>query len=1016
VIFTDIFIRRPVLSCVVSLIILLFGFRALSLLPLRQFPKMQNTVITITTIYPGASAELMQGFITSRIQKAVASAEGLDYLTAKSTEGVSTVQAYIKLNFDSNQAMTDIMAKVAEVRNDLPKESNQPVIQKETGSSLALMYIGFNSSEMTTQQITDYLARVIQPSLQTVDGVATADILGGETYAMRIWLDVEKMASHGITTSDVISALQTENFQSAAGQLKGKYVLFNINAHTSIDDPQQFKDIVIQNKNNTLIRLKDIANVSLGAESYESSVIFNGKAAVFIGIQGTPAANPLTVIDNVKKVLPSLENNYPPHFEGKIVYDSTQFIRSSIHEVIHSISEASIIVIIVVFLFLGAFRTVSIPIITIPLSLIGVCSLMYAMDYSLNLLTLLAMVLAIGLVVDDAIVVVENIYRHIEEGLSPFDASIQGAREIAFPIISMTTTLAAVYAPIGFMTGLTGSLFKEFAFTLAFAVIISGIIALTLSPMMCSQILNKKLSEGRFVKAVDHFFEKIKNNYTSRLQNSMQHRPVIAVFAVIILISCLLLAMTTTKELAPEEDKSVLFSMAMAPQYANINYLTKFTHQLNKIYQDIPETQDYFIINGEGAANNAMSGLILKPWDQRHRSQQKVQETLQAKLSGIAGINAVTFPLPSIPGSSDGLPVQFVLTSTSDYVVLNQVMEKLQAAAMKSGLFLYVDSDLKFEKPSLEITIDRNKAASMGIKMQDIGSALTTLVGGNYINRFSREGESYKVIPQVPRRFRLNPERIQDIYIPTQTSTKTELIPLSSLVTFETTVKPNSLNQFQQLNSATLQGLPIPGKSITQCLDFLQAEAKKIFPEGMAYDYAGQSRQIIQEGNDMAYTFFFALIIIYLVLSAQFESFRDPFIVLVSVPMSIAGALIPLNIGLATLNIYTEIGLVTLIGLISKHGILMVDFANKLQQNDGLTIKEAIIKSASLRLRPILMTTAAMILGVIPLILATGAGAKSRFDIGLVIASGMAVGTCFTLFVVPTMYTFFAKNHHPANG
>lgn len=1006
--FTDIFIRRPVLAAVISLLILFLGLRAINELPLRQFPKMDNSVITITTTYPGASAELIQGFITSRLQKAVAGADGIDYLTSKSAAGVSTINAFIKLNYDPAIAMTDIMAKVAEVRNDLPKESNQPVIQKATGNQMALMYIGFKSKYMTTQQMTDYLVRVVQPKLQTVAGVATADILGGQTYAMRIWLNSEKMAALNLTTEEVIAALQEENFQAAAGQIKGKLVLYNINAKTDLKNTQQFSNIVIKNEKDTLVRLNDIAKVELGAETYDSSVIFNGMNAVFIGISGTPTSNPLTVIDDVKKMLPELAINYPPKFSAKIVYDSTEYIRSSIHEVARTITEASIIVIIVIFLFLGALRTVTIPIITIPLSLIGVCSLLFAMGYSLNLLTLLAMVLAIGLVVDDAIVVVENIYRHIEEGLSPYDAAIQGAREISTPIIAMTTTLAAVYAPIGFMSGMTGALFKEFAFTLAFSVIISGVIALTLSPMMCSKILNHSVSNLRFVHLIDEFFEKVKLKYETRLKRVLDFRKVVVVFSIIILITCGLLAMTTTTELAPEEDQSVLFLSLSAPEYANIHYLENYTKQLNKIYSDIPETEDYFIVNGMGASNNAISGLILKPWNQRDKSQAEVLKALQPKLGGIAGLNSVAFPLPSIPGTSDGLPIEFVITSTDDYLIIHQVLEKLLESARNSGLFLFVDTDLKFQKPELEITIDRDKAGLMGVSTSQIGSALATMLGGNYVNRFSREGQSYLVIPQLPDNLRLNPDIINNIYVK---SGSDNLIPLSSVVNLKFNIIPNQLNQFQQLNSATVQGLMMPGKSISEGLEFLRAEAKKIFPAGVTFDYGGQSRQFMQEGNEMLYTFFFAMIIIYLVLSAQFESFRDPFIILISVPMSIAGALIPLNMGLATINIYTGIGLVTLIGLISKHGILMVDFANKIQINEKLNPHDAIIKAATLRLRPILMTTAAMVLGVVPLILASGAGAKSRFDIGLVIASGMLIGTCFTLFVVPTMYTLLAKKH-----
>lgn len=1009
--FTDIFIRRPVLAAVISLLIFFLGWHALYVLPVSQFPKMTNTVITITTTYPGASANLMQGFITSRIQKSIAGADGIDYLTAESTGGVSTIKAYIKLNYDPNIAMNDITAKVSETRNDLPKECNQPVVQKETGNQMALMYIGFNSIHMSTQQITDYLVRIVQPKLQTVGGVASASILGGQTYAMRIWLDYEKMAAYHISTEEVMSRLQSENFQAAAGQIKGKFDLFNINAKTDLKDPAQFSEIVIKHDQDTLIHLKDIARVDLGAENYDSSVMFNGKNAVFIGIQSTPSANPLTVIHNVKKILPELEHNYPPDFEAKVVYDATEYIRSSIHEVLRSIAESTLIVILVVFLFLGALRTVSIPVITIPLSLIGVLSLMQIMGYSLNLMTLLALVLAIGLVVDDAIVVVENIYRHIERGLSPLEASIIGAREIAVPIICMTTTLAAVYAPIGFMTGITGALFKEFSFTLAFAIILSGIIALTLSPMMCSKILNHHVSEIKFVHRIDLFFDKLKSKYRGQLENVLNHRPVVIVLTLILLISCILLAATTTRELAPEEDQSVLFMSLTAPEYANINYLTRYTQQLNNIFDRIPEKQDTFIVNGMGAQNNAISGIILKPWGERSKSQSQILNELQPMLSHIAGLNAFVFPLPSIPGSSDGLPVQFVITSTTDYETIAETLEKLQSAAMKSGLFLFVHSDLKFEKPELELTIDRNKAASMGVSTAQIGNALVGLLGGNVINRFSREGQSFSVISQVPDALRLNPKKINEIYV--KTGDNNQWVPLSSVVEMKMKVIPNSLNQFQQLNSATLQGLMRPGKSIIDGLHFLQNEALH-FPEGITYDFAGQSRQAIQEGYAMTLTFFFALLIIYLVLSAQFESFRDPFIILISVPLSIAGALIPLNLGLATLNIYTGIGLITLIGLISKHGILIVDFANKIHKNEGLSLRDSVVKAATLRLRPILMTTSAMVLGVLPLILASGAGAQSRFDIGLVIASGMLIGTGFTLFIVPSMYMIFAKKTLPA--
>lgn len=1005
--FTDVFIKRPVLATVVSLLILLLGLRAMSDLTLRQFPEIKKTVITITTAYPGASAELMQGFITTPISKAVASANGVDYITSQSADGVSIVSAYIRLNFDPNEAMTEVTAKVAETRNKIPKEASPPVINKATGEQIALMYLGFNSNNMSTQQITDYLSRVVQPKLQTAPGVANAEILGGFNYAMRIWLNAEKMSALHLNSSDVAAALTNENIQTAAGNIKGKYVIYAIKAKTNVESADEFKEIIIKQEKGSVIRLKDIAEVELGAESYDASVIFNGKTAVFIGIQGTPTANPLNVIDNVKKILPELANNYPPGLTAKIVYDSTDYIRSAIKEVIHSITEASIIVILVIFAFIGALRTVSIPVVTIPLSLIGVCSLLYAMNYSINLLTLLAMVIAIGLVVDDAIVVVENIYRHIEEGYAPQEAALMGAREIALPIISMTTTLAAVYAPIGFMTGLTGALFKEFAFTLAFSVVISGIIALTLSPMMCSKILSESITHQPLVHKIDAFFEKLKTLYRERLQLVIAQRSVVIVFAILMFLLCFLMVITIPTELAPTEDKSVLFLSLTGPKASNYNYLSKYTNQLNHIFQSIPETEDYFIINNEGGENNAISGLMLKPWNKRSRSQNKIQPQVQEKISQIPGLNAVVFPLPSIPGA-EGLPVQFVITATEDYAVIDQVLQKVKEKALQSGLFIYLDTDLKFEKPVIDLTIDRDKAGEMGLSMQTIGNTLSMLISGGDINRFSLYGQSYYVIPQALQNFRYNPESLKNIYVPTA---KGEQVPLATVINLQIKTDPGKLNQFQQLNSATLEGMMMPGKTITQGLAFLREQAKEIFPLGFSYDYAGQSRQVMEEGYTMVTTFFFALIIIYLVLAAQFESFTDPFIILISVPLSIAGALIPLHIGLATLNIYTGIGLVTLIGLISKHGILMVDFANQLQRNEKLSRLDAILKSASLRLRPILMTTAAMVLGVVPLILADGAGAQSRYSIGLVIAFGMLIGTCFTLFVVPTMYTIFARKY-----
>lgn len=1018
--FTDIFIQRPVLATVVSLLIFLIGLRSLDYLQVRQFPEMKNTVITVSTVYPGASSEVVQGFVTTPLEKSVASADGIDYLVSSSDDGVSTIKAYIKLNFSPEEAFSNIMSKVSEVKGDLPSASQQPVIQKDTGATIALMYLSFNSNQMTPQQITDYVSRVVQPKVESVAGVASAQILGGSTYAMRIWLNTEKMAALGVTPADVAAALQRNNYQSTAGKTKGEYVAYSVDMSTDIRDPAEFNTLVIRNNNGSLVRLEDVATVKLGSETYDSSVSFNGQKAVFMGIMATPTANPLTVITDVRKILPKIEASFPPSLTLSVAHDSTTYIRSSINEVLETIVEATLIVVAVIFLFLGSMRTVVIPILAIPLSLVGVMTLMYALGYSINLLTLLALVLAIGMVVDDAIVVVENIYRHIEEGMQPKAAALKGAREIATPVITMTITLAAVYAPIGFMSGLTGALFKEFAFTLAATVIVSGVVALTLSPMLCSKILSANISQQRLVHKIDAFFNRLKNLYQRTLHAVLQVRPAVYVFASVVFLLVIVLWKMTPNELAPNEDQSAIFISSTAPQYANIDYTEKFSNQLNGIFKAIPETRDYFIINGMGGVNNVISGLMLKPWDERKRSQQQVLMQVNQQISDIAGLQSVAFGLPSLPsGEMGALPIQFVLSSTGDYKTLAEVMAKIKAAADKSGKFIFTSSDLKFDKPELSFKVDRDKAAELGVSMQDIGDSVAAALGGNSINRFSMGGRSYKVIPQVSQYDRFNPKAIEKINIRTASG---QLVPLSTLVSFKQTVKPNSLPRFQQLNSVTLQGMVMPPNTDGQALTFLMDTAKKYMPSGMTYDFAGQSRQYMTEGNALMATMAFSLIVIFLVLAAQFESFRDPFIILVAFIMSAFGALVFMQWGLATLNIYTKIGLITLIGLISKHGILMVEFANQLQEQLGLTKEQAIEKASATRLRPILMTTAAMVLGVVPLLTATGAGSHSRFDIGVVIASGMTIGTFFTLFVVPAMYVLLAKqrvakpSQHHSNG
>ncbi|MEJ0049715.1 MAG: multidrug efflux RND transporter permease subunit [Methylovirgula sp.] len=1004
--FTDIFIKRPILSLVVSLLILLIGINAGLHLPVRQYPKLSNTVITVTTSYPGASPDLMQGFITTPIEQAVASAEGIDYMTSQSVQGTSTISVYMKLNADPNQALTDVMAKVNQVKYQIPKAANDPIIIKSTGQTTAVMYIGFSSTELSGSAISDYLTRVIQPLMSTVDGVASADILGGQTFAMRLWLDPIRMAGRGVSAAEVVAAIQANNYQAASGQTKGYYTVSNVTTNSDLTDIDQFKRMIVKSKDGGLVRIEDIAKVDLGAQSEDSSVAFNGEHAIFIGVQATPEGNPLTIVKGVRALFPTIERNLPPSLQMKVAYDSTKFIQSSIDEVEHTLIEAVLIVVVVIFLFLGSFRSVLIPVVTIPLSLVGACAMMMIMGFSLNLLTLLAMVLAIGLVVDDAIVVVENIYRHVEEGKTPVQAALIGAREIVGPVIAMTITLAAVYAPIGFLGGLTGILFREFAFTLAGSVVVSGIIALTLSPMMCSVLL-KQGEPSRFAQIVDKVFSAVTGWYGRRLDRSLNYRAATGLFAATILGLVVFLYMHSSSELAPEEDQGIVFALTKTPQYGNIDYADYYGAELDKAFATFPETDLRFVLNGTPSPNQGISGMLLKPWDERKRSAMAIKPLVQAKLSEIPGVNAFAFNLPALPGGPGGLPIQMVINSTSGFSNIYTEMEKIKADARKSGLFIVTDSDLQFNQPVVRIKIDRSKASDLGLTMQQIGDTLALMMGGNYVNWFNLQGRSYEVIPEVPRSFRLTPKLLSTYYVPSLTGAQ---IPLSTVVSISTGTDPNALTHYNQLNSATFQAVAMPGVTMGTVVNFLEGEAKNL-PAGFNHDYLADSRQFVQEGNQLAVTFFFALIIIFLVLAAQFESLRDPLVIMISVPMAISGALVPLFFGVATINIYTQVGLVTLIGLISKHGILMVEFARELQIHENLDRVEAIKKAARVRLRPILMTTAAMVTGLIPLVVASGAGAASRFSIGLVVVSGMSIGTMFTLFVLPAVYTVLAKDH-----
>ncbi len=1011
--FTDIFIRRPVLASVVSLLILLVGLQCAFKLQVRQFPELSSTTITITTQYPGANADVIKGYITTPIAQAVASAEGIDTLVSNSQQNASTITLNLLLNANADRAVADVLSKVNQVKYLLPREALDPIVVKQTGDSTALMYMSFNSKVMTPSQITDYLTRVVQPKLQTIDGVANAQILGGQTFAMRVWLDPNKMAARGVTPNDVRLALVANNFTSAAGQVKGDFVQTSINAQTSLDTARAFGELVVSARGDALTRLGAIADIELGPESVDSSSVFDGLKAVFIGIYPTPTANPLDVINRVREAFPELKSQLPVGLDASIAYDATEFIRASIHEVEKTLGEAAIVVILVIFLFLGSFRATIIPIVTIPLSLVGVMIILLALGYSINLLTLLALVLAIGLVVDDAIVVVENNNRHIEEGMTPHDAALQGAREITGPVVSMTITLACVYAPIGFVTGLTGALFREFAFTLAGAVVVSGVIALTLSPMMCALLLKRADPKaGGFPALLDRIFDGLRRAYQSRLHKTLNFRALTVLILFGVLVLTAVMFMSTPQELAPEEDQGAIFTLIKSPQYANLDYLEKATAQVQAAADKIPEKDHVFLINGSAGVHQGFGGLILKNWADRKRNQKEIITDLQPKLSAVTGAQIIAFSPPALPGSTGGPPIQFVVRSIGDYKEIAEVMAKIEAAARQSGLFIFTDSDLKFDLPQIELKIDADKANRLGLNMQEIGSSLATMLGGNFVNQFSMNGRSYHVIAQAPRDFRLTPDWLTRYQVRTNSGA---LVSLATVASIDNSVQPDGLPTFQQLNSATLQGVPFPGHTMGEAIAFLQQKAKEFLPAGFTVDYQGESRQYVQEGNTLLLTFLFALVVIFLVLAAQFESFRDPLIILIALPTSMFGALLPLNIlgvvGAASMNIYSQIGLVTLIGLISKHGILMVEFANRMQEDEGMTRREAIEHAAAVRLRPILMTTAAMVTGMIPLIFAEGAGARSRFAIGIVIAFGMSIGTLFTLFVTPAMYTLIARDH-----
>ena len=1018
--FTDIFIRRPVLAIVVNLIIIIAGLQAYRSLNVRQYPKSEVASVTVATPYIGANADLVRGFVTSPLERAIAAADGIDYIESQSSQGLSLITARLKLNYEGTKALAEINSRVNQVRNDLPPEAELPAVSLvPADSQFASMYLSFSADSLQSNQVTDYLVRVVQPALTAIEGVQRADILGGRTYAMRVWLKPERLAALSISPAQVRQALSNNNVRSAIGQTKGAYIQVNLTANTSLENVEDFKQLVIRQDKNVIIRLQDVADVVLGAENYDAEVHFSGKDAVFMGIWVLPNANSLEVAQRVRVEMEALQKRFPTGFSGGIAYDGTKYIKNAISEVKKTLFETLLIVVLVIYLFLGSLRSALVPIVAIPVSLIGAVFLMQVFGFTINLLTLLAVVLSVGLVVDDAIVVVENVERHLREGRTRIDAAIVGARELVSPIISMTITLAAVYAPIAFQGGLTGSLFREFAITLAGAVLISGVVALTLSPMMAAYFLHSAAEEEKgFAGFVNHTFDKLKKTYSRVLASTLTARPVVYTVWVILFLCIfpLYILSSMSTELAPVEDQGVVLGIVNTASNSTMEQTAKFAGRVNDEFFSIPEVEFSFQVT---FPNGGFSGAVMKPWDERKRNIFQIRQDLAPRLHLVPGVQVFPILPQALPGGGT-FPVEFVIASTADSRQVYEIAEKVMKAGLKSGKFAFLTLDVKFDQPQSEIVIDRDKVAALGLNLQQVGGDLGSMLGGAYVNRFSIDGRSYKVIPQIQRTGRLNADQLKDIYI---TGPGGKLIPLSSVATLKNSVEPRALNRFNQLNAVKISGVVMA--PLDMALGILETEARKIMPQGYTIDYGGESRQLRREGSKFLPALVLALLLIFLVLAAQFNSFRDPLIILLgSAPLAMFGALIFTALrapgdpftphwswGWTTSwNIYSQVGLITLIGLVAKNGILIVEFANAMQEQ-GRTKLNAVSEAAATRLRPILMTTAATVFGHLMLVFVTGAGASARNSIGLVLVCGMTIGTFFTLFIIPSLYVLLAKNH-----
>ncbi|SKA63536.1 efflux RND transporter permease subunit [Enterovibrio nigricans] len=1015
--FTDIFIYRPVMAASLSILLLLLGINAMKDLQVRQYPEMTNTVITVGTAYPGADAELVEGFITQPLEQALSQVDNLDFMTSSSQLGASSIVLNMLLNTNPEEALANVLSQINSVANQLPQEAYDPSVTSSTGSTTSIMYISFYSGELNSSQIADYLERVVNPQLSTVNGVSNIAMMGGAPFALRIWPDPTKLGQYDLSTSALIGILQQNNYQSAVGQFNSYLTVLNSTIDSQVDTVEGLKNLVIKSDNGQVVHLSDVAEVNMSKNGDSTRALANGREAVIVGVNATPTANPLDVAAGILVQFDSVKRNLPSNIEASVLYDSTEAITDSIDEVVKTIAEAAIIVIVVILLFLGSFRAVVIPIVTIPLSLIGVMVVMQGLGFTLNLMTLLAMVLAIGLVVDDAIVVVENVDRHIKMGTKPFKAALEATREIAVPVISMTITLAAVYAPIALMGGVTGSLFKEFALTLAGAVFISGFVALTLSPMMCSKMLKPHTKPDKFEETVERILGGLTKRYQAALHAVLEHKKTVVMFALIVLVTLPVLFSFIPSQLAPDEDQGVVVVIGNTPSTSNNDYIQENMKLISEIIAKQPQAAASLALVGVPTSSQGIAIGPLIPWSDRAESQKEISDTINKAAKQLPGINATAYQMPSLPGASGGLPVQFVITSPADFETLYNIGSKILEKVKASPLFVYSDVNLKYDSGLVQLKIDRNAAGAYGVTMQAIGQTLGSMMSGGYINRVNIDGRSYEVIPQVERKDRANPHLISNYYVTAQNG---KAIPLSSLVSFEVNGQAKSLPHYNQMNSISIEAVPAPNVAMGDAISFMEGLASTDLPQGYTYSFMGEARQFVEEGSSLYVTFALALAIIFLVLASQFESVRDPLVIMCTVPLAISGALIALGwthmSGETSMNIYSQVGLITLVGLITKHGILMCEVAKEEQIHKGVSKQEAIVEAATVRLRPILMTTSAMIAGLIPLLFATGAGAASRYNIGLVIVAGLAVGTLFTLFVLPVLYTFIAGTHRLHEG